>query len=74
MVDVSKWGIYLNTKTSQVLRINSPYYIPEGPEWVYLTPEVNATLLAIRQMAREKRLVPDPDKIDWGDLPKRPGD
>jgi hypothetical protein len=71
MQQSSRFGIYLNVQERKVVRINSPYWIPEGPEWVYLTPEVNATLLQIRQMAREKGLVSDPDSITWGSIPVR---
>ncbi len=62
----SKNGIYLNKEESKVLRCNSPYYYPAGPDWVFLTPEVNATLLKIREMAKEKKLVSDSEKIVWG--------
>ena len=65
MVEQSKFGIYLNTKELKVARINSPYWIPSGPEWVLLTPEVNMTLLKIRDLAREKKLVSEPHKIVW---------
>jgi hypothetical protein len=71
MQQSSRFGIYLNVQERKVVRINSPYWIPEGPEWVYLTPEVNATLLQIRQLAREKGLVSDPDSITWGSIPVR---
>lgn len=67
-----KFGIYLNTKKYQVMRISSPYWIPSSSGWVFLTPEVNATLLKIRELAKE--LVKDPEKIVWGDwsqVPKR---
>ena len=60
-----KFGIYLNIKELKVARINSPYWIPSGPDWVFLTPEVNMTLLAIRQLAKEQKLVRDPDKLVW---------
>jgi len=62
-----KFGIYLDTKKSQVMRINSPYWIPKGAGWAFLTPEVNTTLLKIRELAKEKGLVKDPEKITWGD-------
>ena len=65
----SKFGIYLNVQQAQVVRINSPYWFPEGPEWVFLTPEVNMTLLKIRELAKEKKLVKEPDKIQWGSIP-----
>ncbi len=71
MHQTSKFGIYLNSKESQVVRINSPYWIPEEPDWVFLTPEVNATLLDIRELVRERGVSPTPDAITWGNLPLR---
>ena len=65
----SKFGIYLNAQDSKVVRINSPYWIPEEPDWVYLTSEVNATLLQIRDMAQGKKLVADSSCITWGTIP-----
>ncbi|MFQ5933686.1 MAG: hypothetical protein ACE5KI_03480 [Dehalococcoidia bacterium] len=65
----SKFGIYLNVKKNEVVRINSPYWIPSGKEWVYLTPGVNMTLLKIRELAGEKDLVKSPEKIVWGSIP-----
>ena len=65
----SRFGIYLNAQERKVVRINSPYWIPEEPEWIYLTPEVNATLLQIRDMARERDLVPDASELTWGTIP-----
>ena len=60
-----RFGIYLNTKELKVARINSPYWIPSGPDWVFLAPEVNMTLLKIRDLAGEQRLVGEPEKIVW---------
>lgn len=48
--------------------------MPTSSGWVFLTPEVNATLLKIRDLAKEKGLVKDTEKIVWGDwsqVPKR---
>ena len=67
-----KFGIYLNTKKFQVMRISSPYWIPSSSGWVFLTPEVNATLLKIRDLAKEKGLVKDTEKIVWGDWSQVP--
>ena len=69
MQQTSKFGIYLNPAESRVVRINSPYWIPPEPDWVLLTPEVNATLLQIRELAREQDAAPDPDAITWGRIP-----
>ena len=65
----SNFGIYVNAKESKVVRINSPYWIPEEPDWVYLTPEVNATLLRIREMAQEQKLASNPGELVWGRIP-----
>jgi len=69
MQQVSKFGIYFNARDNQVVRINSPYWIPQEPHWVFLTPEVNATLLQIREMAREKGISSGADSIVWGTIP-----
>lgn len=70
-MQVDKFGIYLNKKTKKVVRINSPYWIPSGEDWVYLTPEVNATLVKLREQIGEKGLVDEADSVTWGSLPKR---
>ena len=64
-MELEKFGIYVNTKELKVVRINSPYWIPSTPDWVYLTPDVNMTLLKIRELAGEKKLVSEPDKLVW---------
>ena len=69
MQQASKFGIYLNAKENQVVRINSPYWIPPEPDWVFLTPEVNSTLLQIREMSKEQSGVSDADSIKWGSIP-----
>ena len=69
MQQAAKFGIYLNAKENQVVRINSPYWIPEEPDWVLLTTEVNATLLDIRNLAQEQGDSTDPQAIVWGTIP-----
>ena len=69
MAQVSKFGVYLHPKENKAVRITSPYWIPEPPDWVYLTPEVNATLLKIREVAKEKKLSTQPEGITWGRIP-----
>ena len=68
MQQISKFGIYLNARDNQVVRINSPYWIPEEPDWVFLTPEVNSTLLRIREMAMENGIPGSADSIVWGTI------
>jgi hypothetical protein len=60
-----KFGIYVNAKDLKVTRINSPYWIPSGPDWTFLTTEVNMTMFRIRQLAKERKLVSEPDKLVW---------
>ena len=69
MQDASKFGIYLNARENQVVRINSPYWFPEEPDWVFLTPEVNATLVSIRELAAEQGLSQESGSITWGTIP-----
>jgi hypothetical protein len=64
-LEQEKFGIYVNPKESKVVRVNSPYWIPSEPDWVYLTPDVNTTLLKIRELAAERKLVDEPDKLMW---------
>ena len=65
----SKFGIYLNPQEHKVVRITSPYWFPEEPDWVYVTDEVNATLLSIRDMVKENSLGTEPYTITWGRIP-----
>ncbi len=64
-MDQQRYGIYLNAKGLKVTRINSPHWIPEEPDWIWLAAEVNTTLLEIRKLAQEKGLVNAPDRISW---------
>jgi hypothetical protein len=71
-VQHDKFGIYLNIMDNKVMRISSPYWIPSGEEWAYITSDVNATLLKIRALAKEMGVASDPDSIVWGDWSEVP--
>ena len=71
MQKIAKFGIYLNPAQHQAVRINSPYWLPEAPDWVLLTNQVNATLLQVRELARQQGLSADPGAIRWGSIPLR---
>jgi hypothetical protein len=60
-------GIWLNKDNNTVLRVNSPYWKDEVAKdnWVFITDEVNATLLAIRDLAVEQGHVDDPLQVNW---------
>ena len=66
---VSRFGIYLNPGEHKIVRITSPYWFPEEPDWVYVTDEVNATLLRVRDIIMGKSLAPDPGSVTWGRIP-----
>ena len=66
---ISKFGIYLNPSEHKVVRITSPYWFPEEPDWVYVTSEVNETLLNIRQIIRDEELAEELDSVVWGRIP-----
>ena len=70
----SKFGIYVNSKDGEVVRINSPYWLPEEQDWVFLTSEVNSTLLQIRDLAREQGISDDPGNLVWGRIPLKEED
>ena len=55
-MDPNKIGIYFSSNENKVVRITSPYWLPEEPEWVMVTNEPNATLLAVRDLIVEKSL------------------
>ena len=66
---VTKFGIYLNTDTLKVVRITSPYWFPPEPDWVKVTDETNETIINIREIIRNRDLVPNPDEVNWGRIP-----
>ena len=70
-MDQNKIGIYLNAKEGKVVRITSPYWIPEEPDWVLVTNEPNATLVAMKEAIKSRKLMPDPSGVTWGDFPVR---
>ncbi len=65
----NKFGIYFNADLGQIVRINSPYWIPEEPDWVFITDRVNATLIEVRTMIEDKKLFESIGSIHWGSLP-----
>ncbi len=68
-MDPSKIGIYLNATEGKIVRITSPYWIPEEPDWVLVTNNPNATLVAARDIIKEKGLIADPSEVVWTRLP-----
>jgi hypothetical protein len=69
VTQAQRFGIYLNVKDGKVVRITSPYWFPDPPDWVIVTNEVNATLVEIREYIRGKQLYDDPDGVTWTNIP-----
>ena len=68
-MDPTKIGVYLNAAEGKVVRVTSPYWIPEEPDWVLITSDPNATLVAIRLIIKEKGLIEDSSEVTWTHLP-----
>ncbi|MBI2886856.1 MAG: hypothetical protein HYY02_06575 [Chloroflexi bacterium] len=60
-----KAGIYLNTQSNKVRRVGVGVNAPGGQEWVKITDDPNAGLLAIRDEAKKKGLGAKPEEIQW---------
>ncbi len=58
-------GVYLNRQTSAVRRGGIGITPPSGDEWVRLSDDPNAGLLALRDLARQQNLAPNADAIQW---------
>ena len=69
-MDPTRIGIYVNVTESRVVRITSPYWLPEEPEWILVTNDPNATLISVRAMIEERKLMLDSSSIQWTSLPQ----
>ena len=54
-MDRDKIGIYVNPSEGKAVRITSPYWLPEEPEWKLVTNDPNATLVSIRSAITEEK-------------------
>ena len=69
--DNSKYGIYLNSKRFEVLRITSPYWLPMTPDWVLISNDVNATLSCVKGIIKDNDSELDSELIQWGRIPNQ---
>jgi len=67
----TQFGIYLNTNDGKAVRITSPHWLPPAPDWIFVTSEVNATMVSIREMVQDQKLFPSPEKVIWGQIPSQ---
>ena len=70
-MDRDKIGIYVNPSEGTVVRITSPYWLPEEPAWKLVTSEPNATLVAVRQAIKDKGIMQDASGVVWISIPDR---
>ena len=70
-MDPTKIGIYVNIEDSKVVRITSPYWIPEKPDWLLITNDPNTTLVKVRDTIKNLGLMPDVSRVQWTNLPLR---
>ncbi|PKB66935.1 MAG: hypothetical protein BZY82_04305 [SAR202 cluster bacterium Io17-Chloro-G3] len=70
-MQLEQMGIYLNVKEATVVRITSLYWIPEAPDWDFITNDPNASLVSIRESIVAKGLMADSSAVHWGAFPTR---
>ena len=70
-MDRDKIGIYVNASEGTVVRITSPYWLPEEPDWKLVTGDPNATLIAVRQAIKDKGIMQDASDVAWTSIPDR---
>ena len=67
-MEVDKVGIYFNKANSTVVRITSPYWIPEEPDWVLVSNDPNLTLVTVRDLIEKNNLGGTSASIQWTGL------
>ena len=70
-MDRDKIGIYVNPGEGTVVRITSPYWLPEEPAWKLVTDDPNATLLAVRQAITDRGIMQDASGVGWTSIPDK---
>ena len=58
-------GIYLNTRTRKALRAATRFAAPTGPDWLLLDEDTMIGMVRVRELAAERRLLDDPQQIQW---------
>ena len=70
-MDRDKIGIYVNPSQGTVVRITSPYWLPEEPAWKLVTGDPNATLVAIKQAIKDNGIMQDASGVVWASIPDK---
>jgi hypothetical protein len=60
-----KIGIYLNPKRLKAFRASTVHAAPDSPDWVLISEDSMIGMVTIRELAKEGKLVDDPQQIEW---------
>lgn len=58
-------GIYLNPRRLKAFRASTTHAAPQEPDWVLISDDTMIGMVTIREIAKERGLVPDPQQIEW---------
>ncbi len=58
-------GIYLNPKTMQAYRASTVHAAPDSPDWILVSEDSMIGMVRVREIARERKLVENPDAVQW---------
>ena len=61
----AKPGIYLHTEKLKALRASTPFAAPTGPGWELISEDTMIGMATVRQIARDRGLVAEPEQIEW---------
>ncbi len=60
-----KIGIYLNPKRLKAFRASTVHAAPDSPDWVLISEDSMIGMVKVREIAKERNLVDDPQQIEW---------
>jgi hypothetical protein len=58
-------GIYVNPAARRAYRASTPHTAPREPEWLLVSEDSMIGMSRVRELARELKLVDDPEAIQW---------
>lgn len=58
-------GIYLNPEKRLALRASTRFSAPTQPGWELISDDTMIGMVTIREIAKERGLVAEPDAIQW---------
>jgi hypothetical protein len=58
-------GIYVNPQRGLAYRASTAHAAPDSADWVLLSEDTMIGLAKVRDLARERNLVPDPSALQW---------